>query len=234
MSKSRDGAGGHRKPSGTTGWLGPGPSGLEYKRLELPGTKAELEAFIVNKILSSGAFEAGKIPWPERPVQEEEQSFDFRFPSSAGAYLELLEIVDFDEPGGYARVALQRQAYFYFMKIWREISKKAARYGSRGGLAVHLVFYTTDSVFTLPPPITEALAFAFATVDRGFASVVYICANGAPEVVVPWAGVRPSRSCVERLRRISFMQSDVSAVEITGPSSGFVAARRRRGDPGNS
>jgi len=231
---TRDGSGGHKKPSGKAGWLGLGPDGIEFQPVELPKTKAALEAAIVRVVTSSQAFKTAQIPWPGVPLQAEENSFDFVFPKAPGSYLELMEIAIFDVSGGFARVPFQRNAYKYVWSIWQKLSEKAMGYGGLAGSKVHLLLYTTDSAFHLLPDEEDALANCLAFVDRGFRSVTYTHASGGSSVLYPRAHPGFLEESLKRLKRVQMLGSDLSTVIKTGPNSGKVEARARRGDPPKS
>lgn len=228
---SRDGGGGHKKPSGISGWLGPSPEGLQYRRLDLPKTKAELEATVVEVVTSSEAFANKEIPWPGRPVQAEENSFDFVFPEAPGTFLELMEIAQFDGPGGFARVSLRRNAYDFVWNIWQALSEKAMGYGDVGRSKLHLLLYSTDSAFHLLPGEEVGVAYCLSRVERGFRTVTYTHVTGGPSVLFPRPTAEFEGFSLQRLRNFEAIGADLSTMIKTGPNSGKVEARARRGDP---
>jgi hypothetical protein len=212
--------------------LGPGPDGdLKYRPLELPGTKAELEAMIVGVVTESDSYKGGKIPWPGVPVQAEENSFDFAFREKPGTFLELMEIAQFDAPGGFERAKLQRQAHKFVWGIWQKLSEKAMGYGDLSKTKVHLLLYTTDHTFHLTPWEESALSHCLEHVERGFQSVTYAHATGGATPLLPRAIPDDPGITLSRLRSIEMIGGDLPSFVKTGPNSGTVAGRARRGDP---
>ncbi len=228
---ARDAGGGHKKPSGKAGWVGPGPDGVKYRPLKLPLTKAELEAMVVGVVTSSEAFKASKVPWPGLPEQAEENSFDFRFPEEPGTYLELMEIAQFDAPGGFSRAKMSRHPHTFVWGIWQKLSEKAMGYGDLSRTSVHLLLYTTDHTFHLTPMEESALADSLERVDRGFRSVTYSHVTGGATPLLPRAIVNDPGYTLSRLRNFQILSADMPSTFQTGPNSARALGRTRRGDP---
>jgi hypothetical protein len=228
----RDAGGKHRKPRGISGWLSLVNGELKFQSTDLPCSKAEIELHFANKVVQSGAFALGVVPWPDQPVQEEENSFDFRFPGAKHTYLEAMEITYFDGPGGFDRVPMSRNAYEFTKRQWNSVASKAQRYVQRKKRSrVHLLLYATETLFALDPSLNTALAYVFFDRKHPILSVTYVDNFKEPSVLFPRPAEEFEGYDLNELRRFEMISADLSSIRQVGPREGVVDRRAHRGDP---
>lgn len=163
-----------RKPIGSIGPVSiSDEDGVTFDRVEFPGTKDEVESFVVELTIRS--FQEGhNNPWGVKPERNPESHFDFTLPTSeAIQYLDLMEVAPLEGTGGYQRASLEHNHGELADWVWNKITQKAQHYGLPRKEDVHLLLYSTDVAFRLSEPILEILSYYCVKVDRGFKSILY-------------------------------------------------------------
>lgn len=169
-------SGDRTKPTGRTGPISIGSSGIERRYIEFPKTKADIEMFVA-KLFCAG--NAGMRPQITRYgsfsdlEQQPEDRPDFRVRTEKGdKWIELTEFAPLAEFGhSYEKVPSTWSAAD-LMKLARAlIDKKASKgYGSD----VLLVIYKTHDTLLLPAPILRVLTQDLAKAEVPFEAIYFL------------------------------------------------------------
>lgn len=114
-----------------------------------PDDKEAIERFIVAGTLTAAKFmRYNPYNLAGEPVQNPENDFDFTLPTKSGSeYLDLAEVAPLDGVRGYANAPANYNAGEFAESAWTVVKKKAAKYGMRRSIPVHLLLYSTDFRF---------------------------------------------------------------------------------------
>jgi hypothetical protein len=165
------------KPVGTTGPVvlthGPQGSTAEFRKLEFPRTKEEIEKFIVQGFLrvaiENQFFPAGEI----EASQNEQDNFDFSLKIQGTLKsLELMEIAPLEHlQTTYDKAPESYKPYDFAKYIFEKIMAKSLRYraSNKGGLI--LLAYVTDWHFILSVTVVALLQYWLCHTQHCFEAV---------------------------------------------------------------
>jgi hypothetical protein len=171
-----------KKPTGKMGSLrvqmGPGQGKQTFFRAVFPTTKREIEAAVPATALAAPAnqFAIGShYGLVGKPVQNDENDFDFTLPTDTGqTYLDLMEIAPLEEVRGSYEHAGQmvwvgKRADWIAAKVF----EKSGDYGRGPASGVHLLLYTTDFRFDAMGYVCDLLVHLLHGRAHCFGSVAY-------------------------------------------------------------
>jgi hypothetical protein len=152
----------HKKPTGTTGPTRLGPNGIEFLQVAFPGTKDEIEQFIV------ASFSREPLPGGltiRSRHQNRENDLDFAIKTSLGSkFLELMEIAPLEHLRGSYEMAPATYKPFEFAEyIHAKAMKKSNHYASSKTPKIVLLLYVTNWTFTLSESVICLLQYWFCT-----------------------------------------------------------------------
>jgi hypothetical protein len=185
-----------RKPTGTIGpiIIGPHDRGVEFRPIDFPTDKAEVERYIMTFVIS-GLRKTGTNFYKlvGNPVQNPEDDFDFTLPTKSGKeYLELMEVAALDHVGGSYNAAPASYNHGELADyVYAKLMAKAKKYGSPSHVPVHLLLYTTDWRFRLSQNVLALLAYWCLRREHLFKTILYFvpddATHGEARIVYPIA-----------------------------------------------
>lgn len=173
-----------KKPSGTIGpiVIHPGERTAEFRPLQFPADKADLERHIVTFVIN-GLRKTGLNPYGlvADPVQNPEDDFDFTLPTESGKeYLELMEVAALEHlPGSYETAPASYNHGELADHVYAKVMTKAKKYGPAPQPPVHLLLYTTDWRFRLSENVLALLGYWCLSGEHPFKTILYFVPDDA-------------------------------------------------------
>jgi len=187
---------GHKKPTGDSGVTKISAdaegSKADFKRLEFPHTKDQIEKFIVENFLRL-APSAGVFPHTNCTVlQNPESDLDFTLhcADKCPRKLELMEVAPLEHlRGSYTSAPSSYKPYEFGRYILNKMLSKSSKYGLSGQTELHLLIYITDWKFILSQSVTALLQYWTLKTSHNFAGIyVYMPINeteGVSQLIFP-------------------------------------------------
>jgi len=197
------------KPTGITGPItvtfGATGSVAEFKQLEFPKTKEEIEKFIVNGFLKAAATLNFLPQAVVSASQNDQANFDFSLKLTGGGTksLELMEIAPLENlRGSYVSAPASYKPYDFARFIFEKLMAKSQRYkaSNQGGLI--LLVYVTDWHFVLSQTVTALLQYWTCHTAHSFEAIYCYSpmdeSSGIAELIYPtqtefWTTFDPER-----------------------------------------
>jgi hypothetical protein len=182
-----------RKPTGTLGGVvfGGGRT-AEFKEVQFPENKREIESQIFNEALKASASVSPNF-WEfygltAAPIQNrDEDGFDYILHTKTGEqYLDLAEAAPLAKLGGtYDAVGLSYRNGERADVVYDVIAGKVAKYGVKPRSPIHLLLYTTDFRLSLDSGVLDIVGYRASRQPHSFRSIVYFEPPRDLQVVYP-------------------------------------------------
>jgi hypothetical protein len=167
-----------RKPTGTTGVVNVSidatGSRAEFVKTGFPDEKGAIEEQILTGTLRTArAMGLNLYQGTADPAKNDENDFDFTFPTANGKeHIDLVEVM-LSPKGGYDATPHHFLAGERADGVVELVKKKDNKYGITRRTKVHLLLYTTDWRFHLPDRVLDLAALYCARKQHRLPSIVY-------------------------------------------------------------
>jgi len=160
----------------------------EFKQIQLPQTKGEIEIFFVSRFLKDGRRTYREYFLLANPQKNPLDDFDFTIQTPNGsAYLELMEVAPLElYKGGYGDAPSSYDQYELAQIIFLKILKKSRKYPKNLTAKLYLLLYVTDWKFRLNDTTVELLSYFCMKKQLRFEVIFLYTLLDSSEGIVNW------------------------------------------------